>query len=120
MPVRLSSLSFILVLFYCLGVCINRKHLMLIGYVMKSGLHDRGIQELSRAPLGLTGWLHSLVTWVVSASGLSTLLRAVWLLPLGQRSVHSQVQEGGGFCALQLCTGRGAFSCSAWPISCRV
>lgn len=56
---------------------------------MKSGLHNRGIQEWSRAPLGLTGWLHSLVTWVVSASGLSTLLRVV----LGQRSVHSQVQE---------------------------
>lgn len=30
MPVRLSSLSFILVLFYGLDVCINRKHLMLI------------------------------------------------------------------------------------------
>lgn len=120
MPVRLSSLSFILVLFYCLGVCINRKHLMLIGYVTKSGLHNRGIQELSRAPLGLTGWLHSLVTWMVSASGLSTLLRAVWLQPLGSAQWTVRSRRRGGFRALQLCTGRGAFSCSAWSISCRV
>lgn len=52
MPVCLSIVSFMLLLFYCLGMDVHGKCLVLIDYVVRRGLNN-GLQKLSRAPPGL-------------------------------------------------------------------
>lgn len=53
MPVCLSIMSFMLILFYCLGMDVHGKCLVLIDYVVRRGLNNKGLQKLSRAPPGL-------------------------------------------------------------------
>lgn len=108
-PVSLSILSFILILFYCLGMRISGQSFVQIQYVMKSDLKNRGIQKLSGALPGLIQWLP-----VPGDLGGSHLL-ALYLLMCGVAAATQatltntviSIEDRGGFPGIHLCTRWG-------------